>query len=119
MTHPKQTPLEQLTTLIGQGTTAARAVATDLCADHGLPLPPRPLRVIAREIRRDWLAVHYAAVPYLEALATLDTIGDAYGADDARGIVRYFLSNAKTWKGDTAKRIKAELQALLATKGAR
>ena len=28
-------------------------------------------------------------------------------------IVRYFLSNATTWRGEDARRIKAELKALL------
>jgi len=27
--------------------------------------------------------------------------------------VRYFLSNATTWRGDTARRIKAELKEML------
>lgn len=70
----------------------------------------RPLSVIAREIRIDWKKVYFGAVPYLNALATLDSIDDKYGLDSARSIVVYFLGNAKTWKGDKAKEIKAELK---------
>lgn len=72
----------------------------------------RPLYEIAAEIKADWKNVYFGAVPYLQALAQLDSINDTYGADDARYIVIYFLGNAKTWKGDTARRIKAELKSL-------
>lgn len=75
----------------------------------------RPLSEIAREIRKDWGAkVNFAAKPYLEAMLSLDTIQDKYGYDDGDSIVRYFLVNANTWRGETAKRVKAELKAMLA-----
>jgi hypothetical protein len=73
----------------------------------------RPLRVIAAEISKDWHPVYFGAVPYLRALSSLDSIDDKYGQDDARGIVLYFLSNTQTWRGETARRIKAELKAIL------
>ncbi len=73
----------------------------------------RSLSVIAREIRRDWRPVNYAAVPYLDAMGALEKITDMYYADTADSIVRYFLSNAQTWRGDTARRVKAELKAML------
>ncbi len=73
----------------------------------------RPLHEIAREIRRDWGAkVNYAAKPYLEAMSCLDSIRDNYYDDSARSVVAYFLANASTWRGETAKRIKAELKAM-------
>jgi len=73
----------------------------------------RPLHEIAREIRRDWGAkVNYAAKPYLEAMSCLDTIRDNYYNDSGRSVVLYFLANAGTWRGETAKRIKAELKAM-------
>jgi len=72
-----------------------------------------PLHEIAREIRRDWGAkVNYAAKPYLEAMSCLDSIRDNYYDDSARSVVAYFLANASTWRGETAKRIKAELKAM-------
>jgi hypothetical protein len=73
----------------------------------------RPLTDIAREIREDWTRPHFAAVPYLNALAGMHSIHDRFGYDDARGIVLYFLSNAGSWRGPVAKRIKAELKAAL------
>ena len=33
--------------------------------------------------------------------------------DDGGSIVLYFLSNATTWRGEDARRIKAELKSLL------
>jgi hypothetical protein len=73
----------------------------------------RPLTDIAREINEDWKRPHFAAVPYLNALAGMHCITDRFGHDDARGIVLYFLSNAGSWRGPVAKRIKAELKAAL------
>lgn len=73
----------------------------------------RPLYKIASEIRKDWQKVNYAAKPYLEAMESLEDINSSYGYDSGKGIVRYFLSNASTWRGDTAKRIKSELNAML------
>lgn len=73
----------------------------------------RSISDIAREIRKDWKPVNYAAVPYLSAMSGLDKITDTYGADSAKTVVSYFLGNAASWKGETAKRIKLELKALL------
>lgn len=73
----------------------------------------RSLSEIAREIRKDWGSkVYFGAKPYLDAMATLNTIDDNYGWDSGKMIVLYFLSNASTWRGETAKRIKAELKAM-------
>jgi len=44
---------------------------------------------------------------------TLVDLSSRYIAEDAEGILRYFLANSGTWKGETAKRIKAELKAIL------
>ena len=75
--------------------------------------PARPLSTIAREIRSDWKKVNFAAVPYLQAMSTLNSVDDTYISDSARSIVNYFLSNASTWRGETAKRIKKELNAMV------
>jgi hypothetical protein len=70
----------------------------------------RPLNEIAADIRRTWGdKIHFAAKPYLDAMADLDKITDTYGAESAKSIVIYFLSNAGTWRGADARRIKAEL----------
>lgn len=74
----------------------------------------RPLHVIADEIVKDWGydRVSYAAKPYLRAMAQMSSMQDSVGYDDAHGIVLYFLSNAKSWRGETARRVKAELKAM-------
>lgn len=74
---------------------------------------PRPLYAIAREIRADWKPVYFGAVPYLDALAQMGDMRSMYGADDARSIVLYFLSNAAPWRGPVARRVKAELKSML------
>jgi len=72
----------------------------------------RPLRAIAADIRADWKKVYFGAEPYLAAMEQLNKITDNYGADSARSIVAYFLVNATTWKGATARQVKAELKAM-------
>ena len=76
----------------------------------------RPLHVIARDIYQAWPKVNYAAKPYLEAMRDLSSINDKYGYDDARSIVLYFLSNAASFKGDTAKILKLELKTIAGIK---
>lgn len=72
----------------------------------------RPIYEIAREIRNDWKRPYFGAVPYLDAMFALNTIDDTFFDDGARSVVLYFLANANTWKGDTARRVKAELKAM-------
>lgn len=72
----------------------------------------RSLSSIARDIVKDWPKVNYAAKPYLCAMQTMGDIRDSYGYDSGKSIVLYFLSNASSWRGETAKRIKAELKAM-------
>lgn len=74
---------------------------------------PNQISAIARMIRRDWKNVYFGAVPYLQAMSVINTISDMYGEDSAESIVRYFLGNAGTWKGETARAVKAKLNALL------
>lgn len=77
----------------------------------------RPLYVIASEIRKDWGSkINFAAKPYLDAMTTLDKVTDNYVMDSGKSIILYFLSNATTWRGDTAKRIKAELKKIAGIK---
>ena len=73
----------------------------------------RPLYKIADEIERDWKNVNYAARPYLDAMHTLTTMNDNYLLDNGESIVRYFLSNANPWRGEVARRVKAELRSML------
>ena len=73
----------------------------------------RTLGAIAEEIKGDWKKPYFGAVPYLQAMLSLDSIDDDYGADHGRAIVRYFLSNASGYRGETARRLKAELKQAL------
>ena len=73
----------------------------------------RKLHEIASEIENSWKTVNYAARPYLDAMHELSSLSDKYFYDDARSVVLYFLANAGTWRGDDARRIKAELNAML------
>ena len=73
----------------------------------------RSLSEIAHEISRSWRIPHFAAIPYLRAMGGLGSIHDFYGFDSGRSIVLYFLNNAGTWRGEDAKRLKAELKSML------
>lgn len=73
----------------------------------------RPLYTIAAEIRSDWKRPYFGAVPYLDAMGMLTSIDEMYIMDTADSVVRYFLANAGTWRGETARRIKAELKSML------
>lgn len=74
----------------------------------------RTLADIADEIRRDWGSrENYAATPYIDAMLTLHNVHQSYGADTGRSVVVYFLANAGSWRGETARRVKAELKALV------
>ena len=64
---------------------------------------------LASVIRMDWVRMYFGAVPYLCAMESLDNIENKYGLDSGKSIVAYFLSNAQTWRGDTAREVKAEL----------
>ena len=73
----------------------------------------RPLHVIAREIRTDWKKPYFGAVPYLDAMRQLNSIHGEFYNDSAKSVVAYFLANAGTWRGDTARRVKVGLKAQL------
>lgn len=72
----------------------------------------RSLSVIAKEIRSDWKNVSPYADEYLRPMSTLDKITDNYFADTAKYVVLYFLANASGWRGEKAREIKKELNAM-------
>lgn len=74
---------------------------------------PRLLYEIADEIKKDWKDVNFAAKPYLEAMATLCHLEDMFCYDSAKTIVKYFLSNASSWEGEKADKIKKELEEMI------
>lgn len=74
---------------------------------------PNQLSAIAEIIRNDWKKIYFGAVPYLNAMASLNSIDDYYFEDSARSVVNYFLANAQTWRGETAKAVKLKLNQLV------
>ena len=77
----------------------------------------RMLYEIAEEIEKDWgpkgKGVNYAARPYLDAMKTIGKIDEMYIMDSGVSIALYFLSNATSWRGEVAKRVKKELNAMI------
>jgi hypothetical protein len=77
----------------------------------------RSISAIARDIRSDWGSkVNYAAKPYLQAMLSIDEHCPNYGNDSGESIVRYFLCNASSYRGEKAKALKAELKTLCGMK---
>lgn len=68
---------------------------------------------IADEITEDWKKPYFGAVPYLNTMRHLNTMDDRYGYDSVHSIITYFLANAQTWRGETARRIKKELNQMI------
>ena len=73
----------------------------------------RSINAIAKDISADWTKVYFGAVPYLDAMHSLNSIDDNYMYDTGKSVVRYFLANAQSWRGDKAREIKKELKAML------
>lgn len=75
----------------------------------------RPLYEIASEIKSNWVSWRKSyAEHYINAMSDLSSIDDNYMFDSAKSIVLYFLANAQSWRGEVARRIKAELKAMVA-----
>lgn len=73
----------------------------------------RKVHEIAQEIRKVWTKPSAYALPYLNAMSSLETIQDPYYLDSGYEIVARFLCNASTFRGEDARRIKAELNLML------
>ena len=83
----------------------------------------RPLHEIAAEIAQSalhekytkggqWPSWYNYSAQYVEAMLCLTSIDDYYYHDTARSVVLYALSSLQYWKGDTARRVKAELKSI-------
>lgn len=71
---------------------------------------------LADVVRKDWRLPYFGAKPYLDAMGCLHSWKDDYVADSGKSIGLYFLSNATTWKGDTARAVKKEMRKQLGLK---
>ena len=79
----------------------------------------RTLSEIATDILSDVTlkgSARIRAKPYLEALQELETVADMYFADRGDVCTLYAVSNLAQWRGESAKRLKAELRAHLPRK---
>ena len=76
----------------------------------------RSISDVAFSIMTDWRKPYFGAVPYLNAMMTLDKPTDMYGLDSAKDIVLYFLSNANTYRGENARAYKSELRKIVGLK---
>ncbi len=81
----------------------------------------RKIYQIAQDIKNTWKAqskngIYFGAVPYLDAMLTLEDKNSTYGMDSADSIIRYFLANASTFKGEQAKALKTELKQVIGMK---
>ncbi len=47
----------------------------------------RPVYEIANEIARDWKKPYFGAVPYLDAMHSLNSVTDNYYEDSGRSVV--------------------------------
>lgn len=68
---------------------------------------------IANFIKNDWKTASVHALAYLDPMLTLKSINDDYYQDDGKSIVRYFLANARGYRGENAKIVKKQLNKLL------
>jgi hypothetical protein len=73
----------------------------------------RPLSVIAEEIYKDWKPMPNYAYEHFKAFRYATDMTEMYGCDKVKWEVAYFLGSAQTWKGEVARRIKKELNAML------
>ena len=73
----------------------------------------RNLADIAQDIKIDWKSPYYGAVPYVEAMACMTSVTSHYGSDSGESVVRGFLVNSQSWRGETARRVKDELRRMV------
>jgi hypothetical protein len=73
----------------------------------------RPLNEIATEITQLWAKPYFGAIPHILAMRSIRSVTEDFGYDSGESVVLYFLANASTWRGDDARRIKAELKAIV------
>lgn len=75
----------------------------------------RTFAEIAREIKKVWAKPYFGAVPYINAMVMIDSSdkNSPYLCENAESVAKYFLANAQTWRGEDAKRIKAELKSMI------
>jgi len=80
-------------------------------------LKNKDVSALAWIILKSWKPkIYFGAVPYLDAMRSMTSFDEPYGADSGRSIGMYFLSNATTYKGEQARLVKAEIKRRLGLK---
>ena len=72
-------------------------------------LPGATIYQIAAIIKNACPEIYFGASVYIEAMQSMDKITDNYYEDSGPEIVAKFLVNASTWRGETARAVKKEL----------
>lgn len=72
----------------------------------------RKLSEIAKDILQHWKNPYFGAKPYIQAMLLINSADPKapYLYESAEDIVAYFLANATSFRGEYARRIKAELK---------
>jgi hypothetical protein len=73
----------------------------------------RSLATIAQEINELWPDPYFGALLYIIAMENMATTRDHYRTISGKAAIQLFLANASSWRGDDARRIKAELKHML------
>jgi hypothetical protein len=68
---------------------------------------------IAHAIEKDWNNVSIYAQDYLNAMKEIKSIDDSYYADSAKSVVMYFLANASSYRGESARAYKELLKRMV------
>ena len=81
-----------------------------------LNMAHRHPEVIAKDIEACYAQmgkpVHFAAVPYIQAMKLMNNWSEPYFGDTASSIAAYLLGNITTMRGPNAKAIRDELKAI-------
>ena len=68
---------------------------------------------IAHAIAKDWQNISPYAKDYLNAMKEIRNVNDNYYADSAKSVILYFLANAGSYRGDSARTYKALLKEMI------
>lgn len=68
---------------------------------------------IAYAIAKDWQNINPYAADYLNAMKEIRDIDGSYYTDSAKSVVLYFLANASSYRGESARAYKSILKAMV------
>ena len=68
---------------------------------------------IAYAIEKDWKNISIYAKDYLNAMKQIRSIDESFYADSAKSVVMYFLANASSYRGESARVYKDLLKKMV------